>query len=207
MDQVDRHSTRPKNRRTTRVIAAISGAGAITFALAYGGSADPVPTPPHPCGTRPGSARARARARSTCTCGTGRPRPTRHRRRRPAGAAAARRPARRAARDRPQRPGPAPGRPQRRADRQPGRRLQLRPSRGMGGIRRDPPGLRIGTAQQDFRSADAPASHHRSPTTPASCWASWTRSCTPALKPTTPRPQHGWHRTWVSSSCRTRAPA
>lgn len=46
MDQVDRYSTRPKNRRMTRVIAAIGGAGAITFAWPTVAGADPVPPPP-----------------------------------------------------------------------------------------------------------------------------------------------------------------
>jgi hypothetical protein len=48
MDQVDRYSTRPKNRRMTRVIAAIGGAGAITFAWPTVAGADPVPPPPPP---------------------------------------------------------------------------------------------------------------------------------------------------------------
>jgi hypothetical protein len=46
MDQVDRYSSRPKNRWMTRVIAAIGGAGAITFALPAAAGADPVPVPP-----------------------------------------------------------------------------------------------------------------------------------------------------------------
>jgi fibronectin-attachment protein (FAP) len=46
MEQVDRHSTRPKNRRMTRIIAAIGGAGAITFAWPTVAGADPVPPPP-----------------------------------------------------------------------------------------------------------------------------------------------------------------
>jgi len=50
MDQVDRNSTRPKSRWTTLAIAAVSGVGAITFALPTAGlaSADPVPPPPPP---------------------------------------------------------------------------------------------------------------------------------------------------------------
>ncbi len=52
MDQVDRNSTRPKNRWRTLAIAAVSGAGAITFALpATTASADPVPPPPPPPAT------------------------------------------------------------------------------------------------------------------------------------------------------------
>ncbi|WP_343572184.1 APA family fibronectin-binding glycoprotein [Mycobacterium sp.] len=46
MDQLDRYSTRPKNRRLTRVIAAIGGAGAITFGWPAAAGADPVPPPP-----------------------------------------------------------------------------------------------------------------------------------------------------------------
>jgi hypothetical protein len=46
MNQVDRYSTRPKNRRLTRVIAAVGGAGAIVFALPGAAGADPVPPPP-----------------------------------------------------------------------------------------------------------------------------------------------------------------
>ena len=46
MDQVERYSTRPKNRRMTRVIAAIGGAGAITFGWPAVAGADPVPPPP-----------------------------------------------------------------------------------------------------------------------------------------------------------------
>ena len=46
MDQVDRNSTRPKSRWTTLAIAALGGAGAITFALPTTASADPVPPPP-----------------------------------------------------------------------------------------------------------------------------------------------------------------
>src|SRR5271156_5445258 len=46
MDQVDRNSTRPKNRWMTRaMIAVLGGAGAITFALPITASADPVPPP------------------------------------------------------------------------------------------------------------------------------------------------------------------
>jgi hypothetical protein len=48
MDQVDRNSTRPKNRWMTRVIAVLGGAGAITLALPIVASADPVPPPPAP---------------------------------------------------------------------------------------------------------------------------------------------------------------
>jgi hypothetical protein len=48
MDQVDRNSTRPKNRWMTRAIAVLGGAGAITFALPIIASADPVPPPPAP---------------------------------------------------------------------------------------------------------------------------------------------------------------
>ena len=56
MDQVDRNSTRPKNRWMTRAIAVLGGAGAITFALPITASADPVPPPPprDPGGTRAG---------------------------------------------------------------------------------------------------------------------------------------------------------
>ncbi len=46
MNQVDRYSIRPKNRRMTRVIAAIGGAGAITFGWPALAAADPVPPPP-----------------------------------------------------------------------------------------------------------------------------------------------------------------
>ncbi|HZC90525.1 MAG TPA: alanine and proline-rich secreted protein Apa, partial [Mycobacterium sp.] len=47
MKQVDRNSTRPRSRRTTLAIAAISGAGAMMLALpATVASADPVPPPP-----------------------------------------------------------------------------------------------------------------------------------------------------------------
>ena len=52
----------------------------------------------------------------------------------------------------------------------------------------------------------ARVSRRRLPTTPASCSANWTRSCTPALNPTTPRPRRGWRPTWASSSCRIPAP-
>jgi hypothetical protein len=56
MDQVDRYSTRPKNRRMTRVIAAISGAGAMTFAWPTVAGADPVPAPPpSPVAPAPGA--------------------------------------------------------------------------------------------------------------------------------------------------------
>lgn len=56
MDQVDRYSTRPKNRRMTRVIAAIGGAGAITFAWPTVAGADPVPPPPpSPAAPAPGA--------------------------------------------------------------------------------------------------------------------------------------------------------
>jgi hypothetical protein len=48
MDQVDRNSTRPKNRWMTRAIAVLGGAGAIMFALPIIASADPVPPPPAP---------------------------------------------------------------------------------------------------------------------------------------------------------------
>ena len=46
MDQADRYSIRPKNRSMTRVIAAVGGAAAITFALPATAGADPVPAPP-----------------------------------------------------------------------------------------------------------------------------------------------------------------
>ncbi len=46
MNQVDRYSTRPKNRRMTRVLAAISGVGAIAFGWPAVAGADPVPPPP-----------------------------------------------------------------------------------------------------------------------------------------------------------------
>jgi hypothetical protein len=56
MEQVDRYSTRPKNRRMTRVIAAIGGAGAITFAWPTVAGADPVPPPPPgPAAPAPGA--------------------------------------------------------------------------------------------------------------------------------------------------------
>ena len=48
MDQVDRNSTRPKNRWMMRAIAVLGGAGAITLALPITASADPVPPPPAP---------------------------------------------------------------------------------------------------------------------------------------------------------------
>jgi len=54
MDQVDRNSTRPKNRWMTLAIAAVSSAGAITFALpATMASDDPVPPPPPPAPAAP----------------------------------------------------------------------------------------------------------------------------------------------------------
>jgi Fibronectin-attachment protein (FAP) len=57
MYQVDRNSTRPKSRWTTLAIAAVSGAGAITFALpAATASADPVPPPPPPTTAAPAPA-------------------------------------------------------------------------------------------------------------------------------------------------------
>ncbi|MDT5345721.1 MAG: hypothetical protein QOE52_4905, partial [Mycobacterium sp.] len=57
MDQVDRNSTRPKTRWRTLAIAAVSGAGAITFALpATTASADPVPPPPPPATAAPAPA-------------------------------------------------------------------------------------------------------------------------------------------------------
>jgi Fibronectin-attachment protein (FAP) len=56
MDQVDRYSTRPKNRWMTRAIAAIGGAGAITFAMPAAAGADPVPPPPpNPAAPAPGA--------------------------------------------------------------------------------------------------------------------------------------------------------
>ncbi len=56
MDQVDRYSTGPKNRRMMRVIAAIGGAGAITFAWPTAAGADPVPPPPpSPAAPAPGA--------------------------------------------------------------------------------------------------------------------------------------------------------
>jgi hypothetical protein len=56
MDQVDRYSTRPKNRWMTRVIAAIGGAVAITFAMPAAAGADPVPAPPpNPAAPAPGA--------------------------------------------------------------------------------------------------------------------------------------------------------
>ena len=48
MDQVDRNSTRPKNRWMTRATAVLGAAAAITFALPITASADPVPPPPAP---------------------------------------------------------------------------------------------------------------------------------------------------------------
>lgn len=54
MEQVDRNSTRPRNRWTTLAIAAISGAGAMMLALpATVASADPVPPPPPPTTAAP----------------------------------------------------------------------------------------------------------------------------------------------------------
>jgi Fibronectin-attachment protein (FAP) len=53
MDQVDRNSTRPKNRWMTRAIAVLGGAAAITFALPITASADPVPPPPAPAPPAP----------------------------------------------------------------------------------------------------------------------------------------------------------
>ncbi len=55
MNEVDRNSTRPKNRRLTRVIAAVGGAGAIAFALPGVAGADPVPPPPGPAAPAPGA--------------------------------------------------------------------------------------------------------------------------------------------------------
>jgi hypothetical protein len=56
MDQVDRYSTRPKNRWMTRVIAAIGGAVSITFAMPAAAGADPVPAPPpNPAAPAPGA--------------------------------------------------------------------------------------------------------------------------------------------------------
>jgi hypothetical protein len=54
MNQVDRYSTRPKNRWMTRVIAAVGGAGAIALALPAAAGADPVPPPPGPAAPAPG---------------------------------------------------------------------------------------------------------------------------------------------------------
>jgi Fibronectin-attachment protein (FAP) len=62
MDQVDRNSTRPKNRWMTRAIAVLGGAGAITFALPIIASADPVPPPPTPAAPAPGNPPAPAPA-------------------------------------------------------------------------------------------------------------------------------------------------
>ncbi len=53
MDQVNRNSARPKSRWTTLVIATVSGAGAITFALPATALADPVPPPPPPTAAAP----------------------------------------------------------------------------------------------------------------------------------------------------------
>ncbi len=56
MDQVDRYSTRPENRWVTRVIAAVGGAAAITFAMPAAAGADPVPgPPPSPAAPAPGA--------------------------------------------------------------------------------------------------------------------------------------------------------
>jgi Fibronectin-attachment protein (FAP) len=56
MDQADRYSTRPKIRWMTRVIAAVGGAGAITFAMPAAAGADPVPAPPpSPAAPAPGA--------------------------------------------------------------------------------------------------------------------------------------------------------
>ncbi len=56
MDEVDRYSIRPKNRRMTRVIAAVCGAGAITFGWPTVAGADPVPPPPPgPAAPAPGA--------------------------------------------------------------------------------------------------------------------------------------------------------
>ncbi|UMB71934.1 alanine and proline-rich secreted protein Apa [Mycobacterium paraterrae] len=55
MNQVDRSSIRPRNRRITRVIAAVGGAGAITFGWPSVAAADPVPPPPGPVAPVPGA--------------------------------------------------------------------------------------------------------------------------------------------------------
>ena len=60
MDQVDRYSTRPKNRWMTRVIAAVGGAGAIALAMPAAAGADPVPPPPGPAAPAPGAPGPRA---------------------------------------------------------------------------------------------------------------------------------------------------
>lgn len=64
MNEVDRYSTRPKNRWMTRVLVAIGGAGAITFALPVAAGADPpnpgpspaVPGPANPAPANPAPA-------------------------------------------------------------------------------------------------------------------------------------------------------
>jgi hypothetical protein len=55
MNQVDRYSTRRKNRWMTRVIAAVGGAGAIALALPAVAGADPVQPPPGPAAPAPGA--------------------------------------------------------------------------------------------------------------------------------------------------------
>jgi hypothetical protein len=56
MDQVDRNSTRPKNRWMTRITAAIGGAVAIACAMPAAAGADPVPAPPpNPAAPAPGA--------------------------------------------------------------------------------------------------------------------------------------------------------
>ena len=97
-------------------------------------------------------------------------------------------------------------RPERRSGHQRRRWIQLRRSPRLGGVRRFPPRLRLGAAQQDDRAAaDARAAAAGSQRHPHRARAGWTKSSTPVPKPTTPRPRSGWARTWVSSSCRTPA--
>ena len=197
MDQVDRNSKRPKNR-WTGAIAAIGCAGAIALGVPATAGADPVPPPP----PAPGGPVAPAPAAPATPDAAPGPRPAPPRRLRP--------PTRS-----PRRPAPTPTRPRRRRPTRthpsPGgsttpseRSATSFPPDGWSPTRPTSTTVRRCSARSSGRPARA--SHHRWPTTPAWCSASWTRSSTPAPKPTTPRPQRDWHRTWASSSCPIRAP-
>ena len=82
------------------------------------------------------------------------------------------------------------------------RRIQLCRARRLEGLRRHAARLH-GPALLSKIPAAGP---EQAPTDTSVLLGRWTRSCTPAPKPTTPRRQPGSRRTWVNSSCRTRAP-
>src|SRR6201991_1492419 len=176
MDEVHAHSTRPKSRWTTLAVAAISGAGAIALAVpATVASADPVPPP----GTTTAAPPPPPNGPADAAPGPGAPPaapPPADPLAAPPGAG-------------PNQPGPPPPLTD------PNAPQPARIDNPVGGVSYVIPAGWGGAGA-------TPASHHRSPTTPAWCSASWTKSSTPALKPTTPRPRPGWHRIWVSSSCR-----